>query len=271
MDCKIISELGCNWIGDFDLAEKMIKSASESGADYIKTQTWQEKKLKKGPWDNNKNLYNGMSERDIYKISQLDTVEKHKYFINLCDKYNIKYLTTLFCPADYYILPKMEEIKIAGIEAENYELLKLCAEKYKHIFISICGLNEKSIINTINFLKDKHANFTLMYGIYSYPCPIECSNMSKFKDMFNFHDHVGYSDHTEGTSASLYAISNGAEAVERHFTIDKTLPLDNKMSCLPEELKLICDFRDDLQLILKNNIADESFIVDNFKGRWSGN
>jgi len=269
--CKIIAELGCNWIGDLNLAESMIKSAAECGADYIKTQTWQEKKLKKGPWDSDKILYKGMTERDIYKISQLDTVEKHQYFLDLCKKYKIKYLTTLFCPKDYYILPKMDEIKIAGIEADNIDLLKLCAEKFKHIFISICGLKEDSIRKTADFLHHKNVDFTLMWGVYRYPCSLECSNMFNFKQMLNFHKKIGYSDHTEGVVASLYAIANEAAVVERHFTTDRSLPLDNGLSCIPDELKILCDFRNGVEKILLRNKPDESFILDSFKGRWSEN
>ena len=69
MEIKIIAEIGWNHLGDLDLAKKMIKAASENGADICKFQSWSEKNLKDGPWDQD-------GRREIYKKAQL-TKEKH--------------------------------------------------------------------------------------------------------------------------------------------------------------------------------------------------
>ena len=62
---KLIAEIGWNHMGSIPLAEKMIKAAKRSGADYAKFQTWSVKNLKPGPWDND-------GRRQIYEKAELN-------------------------------------------------------------------------------------------------------------------------------------------------------------------------------------------------------
>ena len=71
---EVIAEIGWNHMGDMDLAEEMIKSASESGASYAKFQTWSTKRLKSGEWDHD-------GRRQIYEKAEL-SVEDHKFLIS---------------------------------------------------------------------------------------------------------------------------------------------------------------------------------------------
>lgn len=268
--CEVIAELGINWLGDFGLAKEMIEAAAASGCDYVKTQTWQSKKVRKGPWE---------SEIEIYEKAQLNTPGKHEKLMRICDDNKIKYLTTLFDPEDYALIPlSLDCVKIAGIEADNQPLLDLCSSKFKTIFVSTCGLSDKQISGLdyqlhMNHIFRNPISYTLMYGVYMYPCPIRQSGMQRFVSLRTAYNGFGfgYSDHTQGPWASLFAISHGATVVERHFTIDNNLPgIDNKFSCLPQEMKIVCDFRDNMEPMLCSDAPDESFILDNFKGRWSG-
>jgi len=63
-EIKLIAEIGWNHMGSISLAEKMIKAAKGSGADYAKFQTWSVKNLKPGPWDND-------GRRQIYEKANL--------------------------------------------------------------------------------------------------------------------------------------------------------------------------------------------------------
>ena len=76
---KIIAEIGWNHMGDMELAERMIISASESGADICKFQTWTEDKLKPGAWDED-------GRRDIYKNAQLS--KENHIFLKSCANYS---------------------------------------------------------------------------------------------------------------------------------------------------------------------------------------
>ena len=70
---ELIAEIGWNHMGDMSLAERMIKSAAESGADYAKFQTWSVDRLKPGDWDTD-------GRRQIYEAAEL-TAEKHEHLI----------------------------------------------------------------------------------------------------------------------------------------------------------------------------------------------
>ena len=61
----------------------------------------------------------------------------------------------------------------------------------------------------------------------------------------------GFSDHTVGISAAVMAMSLGARVIEKHFTLDKTLPgPDHVCSADPKELRQLCRMRDDIEKIL---------------------
>ena len=87
---------------------------------------------------------------------------------------------------------------------------------------------------------------------------------------------VGYSGHCDGIEDAIAAFTLGAVIVEKHFTIDKTLPgRDNKFAILPDQLKEISNFRDKFNDMNKNHGLDlqecEKDVFNNYRGRWSNN
>ena len=86
--CELIAEIGWNHMGDMKLAEEMIAEASRSGADYCKFQTWKVKNLKDGPWNTDGRL-------EIYNKAELSD-QNHLTIVDLCKKYNVKFLTSVF-------------------------------------------------------------------------------------------------------------------------------------------------------------------------------
>ena len=101
---KIIAEIGWNHMGNISLAEKMIKAASKSGADYAKFQTWRVKNLKPGPWDKD-------GRREIYKKAELSK-EDYLKLNKICKKYKINFLTSLFNHLDFELIKKLNLKKI---------------------------------------------------------------------------------------------------------------------------------------------------------------
>ena len=88
-------------------------------------------------------------------------------------------------------------------------------------------------------------------------------------------NNIGYSGHLAGIDDALFAISNGAKYIEKHFTINNNLPgRDNKFAILPNDLRKICQFRDSVSLMTTNkglNIQKcEIDIYKKYRGRWSG-
>ena len=128
--CKLIAEIGWNFIGDLSLAKEMISAAKESGADYAKFQTWSTKDLKPGPWDNDGRL-------DLYKKAEL-TVDQHHELKEYCDKNNIEFLTSVFNKRYLEFIKdlKLESIKIASMEINNTDLIDNADKIFKQVFIS---------------------------------------------------------------------------------------------------------------------------------------
>ena len=85
---KLIAEIGWNHMGDMELAKNMIISAAKSGADICKFQTWSEKNLKSGPWDND-------GRREIYKKAELSE-EQHFELKKICEENKVLFLTSVF-------------------------------------------------------------------------------------------------------------------------------------------------------------------------------
>ena len=267
--CELIAEIGWNHMGNMELAEKMISEAANSGVEYCKFQTWKVENLKDGPWNNDGRL-------EIYKKAELSD-DNHKTLVDLCKKYNVKFLTSLFNIKDLKFVSQLSNnaIKIPSHEVYNLELIKKCCETFKKVFISVgaCKWNEfKNILNLDLDLK----KIFFMHCVSSYPLSEENVNFPKLLDIKKAHKQIGYSGHLKGIEDAIAAISYGAMIVEKHFTIDNDLPgRDNKFALLPDEMKSISKYRDIFSKMSINKGLDiqecEMDIYNNYRGRWSKN
>lgn len=265
---KIIAEIGWNHMGDMDLASKMIETASKSGADVCKFQTWSEKNLKPGPWDED-------GRREIYKKAELDE-QKHVFLKKVCEDNNVEFLTSIFNIKDLDLIKNLNlnEIKIPSHEVNNIELMKVSEKLFNKLLISTGAAKWDEIKKIFNEIENE--KIVPMHCVSSYPCDVEKINMKRLIALKKFSKSVGYSGHLSGIEDSILAISYGATYIEKHFTIDNDLPgRDNKFAILPENLKSLVNFRDkyyemnrDLGLDLQDCEMDT---FKNYRGRWSKN
>ena len=112
--CKLIAEIGWNFIGNIALAKEMIDSAKESGADYAKFQTWSVDDLKPGPWDNDGRL-------ELYKKAEL-SIEQHIELKNYCDKKKILFLTSVFNKKYFSFL---KDLSLSSIKIAVWKIIML--------------------------------------------------------------------------------------------------------------------------------------------------
>lgn len=262
---KIIAEVGWNHLGDIEIAKKMIDAAADSGADYCKFQTWSVKNLKEGPWDSD-------GRRELYCKAEL-SYEDHHNLKNYCKSKNIKFLTSIFNIKDIEFLKKItpEIIKIGSPEISNLELIKKSLENFDKVILSTGAAKWSEILN---LKKLPNLNrLILLHCVSSYPCNSNNINMPRMKDLKEITEIVGYSGHYQGIDDALLAICNGAEFIEKHFTIDKNLPgKDNKISILPNDLKFIVDFKNNIEK-MQNYLGKEIQECEKdtllTRGRWS--
>ncbi len=261
----LVAEIGWNFLGNLNLAKKMIKSAKLNGADAVKFQIWNPDNLKPGPWD-----YDG--RRNLYKKSYLDK-KKYKELFNYAKKIDIICFASIWSIDDLKILKSVSNkiVKVPSPEAYNLKLIKSCLKHFKEVIIS-CGCLSFNELKKILNLKNKK-KITVLHCVSSYPLKSNECNFPKFEYLKKHFQKVGYSGHQDGIDDAIFAIANNAVMVEKHFTTSKKLRgRDNKFALLPEQFKEISKYRDVFQnfkiskgLSLQKSETD---IKKNYRGRW---
>ncbi len=264
---KIIAEIGWNFLGDMQLAFKMISEAKLSGANVAKFQYWDPKDLSSGPWDRD-------GRREIYEKAALDE-KKIKDLDYYCRKNNIESLFSVFTLKAAKVLNHLDfkNIKIPSHEIANYKLIKYVSKNFYNVYVSTGASYENEILKVVDILKDGTANYVLMHCVSSYPCEEENINLPRLKWLKSLHSEIGFSDHTKSTLTPSIAQSMGANVIEKHFTIDNSLPgRDNKFALNPKQFYEMTENIARTKLMLKSQGNDaqerEKDIIDNYRGRW---
>ena len=238
----IIAEAGVNHNGEIDLAKKMVDIAANANADAVKFQAFRTEHLilsniEKAPYQI-KNTGSEQSQSEMLKRLELKN-EYYKELKNYCDNKKIDFLIT---PFDEISLQELEEInldtyKIASTDATNIPFLRKIAKTGKKIILSTGMCNMLEVEKAVNTILEINSKLTIMHCTANYPCDDHEVNLNVLNVYKKFNCKLGYSDHTIGFGASLYAIPIGARVVEKHFTIDKNSSGPDHIASLnPEEL-----------------------------------
>lgn len=264
----IIAEAGVNHNGSIDMAKKLIDVAAEAGADAVKFQTFKTDKTvsrKAQKADYQKNTTDaGESQYDMVKKLELD-VSTHKELMSYCLEKNIMFLST---PFDHDSIDLLDELglkifKIPSGEITNLPYLRHIGKLNKEIIMSTgmadIGEIEDALDILVNAGTDKN-NITVLHCNTEYPTPMTDVNLRAMQTIANtFKIRTGYSDHTLGIEVPVAAVALGAEVIEKHFTLDKTLPgPDHKASLEPQELKLMIQSIRNIEKALGDGIKKPS-------------
>jgi sialic acid synthase SpsE len=243
----IIAEAGVNHLGRMDYAEELIKTAARAGADIIKFQTYKAEKLalKTAPrfwnWDGEEKKDG--SQFDSY--SKLDSFERNQYekLIELCDKYDIEFLSTPFDKeaVDMLVSIGMKGFKIASCDINNLPFISYIASKNLPILLSTGAAEINEIRRAVEVINKQGNNkICIMHCTLCYPTEPKDANLTAINDILkHFPEYVpGLSDHTLGTIIPAASVVLGAKVIEKHYTFDKTLPYsaDHWLSLNEEEL-----------------------------------
>lgn len=237
-----------NHNGSLELAKQLVDKAAEAGADYIKFQTFRADKLVKKDAKQaeyqKKNIGDGNdSQYDMLKRLELSK-DDHEQLVAYCQEKNIKFFSTAF-DLDSIDFLKSFNIgfwKIPSGEMTNFPYLRKIAKFGEPVIMSTGMCDEQDIHNAVDVLlrfgltKDK---ITILHCNTQYPTPFEDVNLRAMLTIGrDFGVDIGYSDHTRGIEIPIAAVALGAKVIEKHFTLDKTLPgPDHKASLEPNELK----------------------------------
>ena len=243
----IIAEAGVNHNGDIAKAKALIDKGAEAGVDYVKFQTFKAsnlvtKQAKRAAYQDKNTQDNDSQYEMLKKLELSETV--HQELIDYCTKKGVQFLSTGF---DFESLEFLAGLgitiaKIPSGEITNLPYLRKVATLFTEVILSTGMATITEIKDAIKVLTDNGVSkdkITVLHCNTEYPTPMEDVNL---KAMLHIHRElgvpVGYSDHTLGIEVSIAAVALGATVIEKHFTLDKTLPgPDHKASLEPEELK----------------------------------
>jgi len=236
----IIAEIGNNHEGNFILAKKLIKLASECGADAVKFQYIIPEQL--------------VSSNDQNRIQVLKKfLLKKQEYSNLAlfaKRNNIQFFATPFDKHSFKFLNKIQNLfKISSGDNDHYHLIKLVANSLKPIILSTGMSNVNIIKKTVNLINEIwsknsfNSKISLLHCISNYPTKDSDLNLNRIRTLIKEFPNckIGFSDHSLGIDASLYAVSIGAKVIEKHFTLDNNYSdfRDHKIALNPENFKLM--------------------------------
>lgn len=242
----IIAEAGVNHNGDLNTAMKLVDAAADAGADYVKFQTFKAAKLvsKSAQKADYQNINTGDStESQLEMLQKLELSEANHYLLlDYCRQKGINFFSTAFDLDSLDFLNKLglKLYKVPSGEITNLPYLERVAQLAEEIIISTGMSTMDEIGDAIAALQlQSTAKITVLHCNTEYPTPFTDVNllaMNSIRQKFNV--AVGYSDHTTGIEVPIAAVTLGAEIIEKHFTLDKTLPgPDHAASLEPTELK----------------------------------
>lgn len=242
----IIAEAGVNHNGDFNRAVEMIHAAKEAGADYVKFQTAVPELVISSiaPKAEYQKETTGEGESQLEMCRKIHLkLGDYAPLKKLCDEEGIGFMSTPFDLVSIDCLDKlgMNYWKIPSGEITNLPYLRKIGAKAGRVILST-GMSElpevEMALQVLAQAGTPRENVILLHCNTQYPTPMQDVNLRAMNSLATLGTAaVGYSDHTVGIEVPVAAVAMGAKVIEKHFTLDKTLPgPDHKASLEPAEL-----------------------------------
>lgn len=268
-DVTIIAEAGVNHNGSIERAENMIDVAKKCGANYIKFQTSSspEKVISRYALMadyQKKNTHSDDSQLEMVRkitlpMSDFAILDRH------CKEKQIKFLSTPFDleSIDFLASLGIDYMKVPSGEITNLPYLTKIARTGIPVIMStgMCSLGDiESALNVLYKNGTTIDNITLLHCNTEYPTPMIDVNLRAMQTLrLAFGTKVGYSDHTKGIEVPIAAVAMGAEVIEKHFTLDRTLPGPDHIASLePSELKAMVDAIRNIELAMGSTVKKVS-------------
>ena len=252
---KIIAEAGVNHGGSLEMAKQLIDSAADSGADFVKFQTFRAEALvtrsaKKAEYQFRQE-YGDDNQYGMLKNYELDQAG-HVDLILHCRERGIEFLSSPFDLQSIDLLVNLgiQIIKIPSGEITNKPYLIHVARQGKPVVMStgLSSFDEVSKALQVLITNGLDENgITILHCNSQYPAPIDEVNLRAMTSMKSaFGVPIGLSDHTEGITIPIAAVALGACVIEKHLTLDRSLAgPDHAASLTPEEFtEMVSSIRD---------------------------
>jgi len=264
----VIAEAGVNHNGDLGLALELIDAASSAGADIVKFQTFKADRVvtrtaRKAEYQD-RTTEVGEAQHEMLRRLEL-TQSMHEKLIAHAKARKIEFLSTAFDVESLDLLSSLgvSRYKVPSGEITNLPYLRHVASLGKPLILStgMSSLGEiENAVEAIEACGVRRDTVTILHCNTEYPTPMADVNlraMLSIKQAFGV--AIGYSDHTLGTEVSVSAVALGAEIIEKHLTLDRSLPgPDQEASLEPEEFTKMVSAIRNIDLALGDGIKRAS-------------
>lgn len=247
----VIAEVGHNHQGDIEKAKALVHAAKECGADAVKLQKRDNRRLytralHDSPYDNEHSFGATYGEhREALELSAAEWLELREF----SREEGITLFGTAFDEesADFLAELEMPAFKIASADLVNTPLLRHVAALGKPIFLSTGGGTLEDVERAVETITGVNSQLCLMQCTASYPCEVEELNLQvietyreRFPELL-----IGLSDHQSGIAMALIGYMLGARVLEKHFTLNHAWKgSDHAFSLMPEGMRrLVRDLR----------------------------
>jgi len=243
----IIAEAGVNHNGSLENAKKLIDAASAANADIVKFQTFTAETLvaplaEKAEYQ--KKL-TGVDESQYRMLRKLELDQNaHLELMKHCRKKDIEFLSSAFDIESIDLLAELDlkYFKIPSGEITNLPYLRYIGSHGKPVILSTGMATLAEIKDALTILETSgtpRSTIIVLHCNTEYPTPMVDVNLNAMQTIRDaLGTQVGYSDHTLGIEVPIAAVALGATVIEKHLTLDRTMPgPDHHASLEPDELK----------------------------------
>jgi N,N'-diacetyllegionaminate synthase len=245
--CFLVAEVGINHNGDINLAIELVRAASKAGADGVKFQNYRTEDFVSDHSLTFKYVSQGKEivekQYDLFKRCELTLADLRK-LRTLCAEMNLMFLST---PTSERGVKDLVDLGVPLLKngsdfLQNLSLIQVLARTGLPTLISTGMATYAEIEQAVGTFREAGGKDLILLTCTSmYPTPPEDAHLRRIPTLgAAFSCPVGFSDHTEGYVAALGAVCLGACVVEKHFTLDKSMPgPDHWFSADPKEFALL--------------------------------
>ena len=228
----IIAEAGVNHNGDLAMALQLCDAAKNAGADAVKFQTFRAEDLvvRGAPTAQYQARQTGYQDQFLM-LQRLELSEaQHQRIKAHCDQIGIEFFSTPFSveAVDMLVALGVSRLKLSSGELTHRALVEHAAATQLPLILSTGMGTMDEIIEAVGWVRGARGDLhdvVVLHCTSAYPAPDSALNLTAIRSMSgDLALEIGYSDHSSGIEASLSAVALGALVIEKHLTLDVTLP-----------------------------------------------
>ena len=154
-----------------------------------------------------------------------------------------------------------DRLKVASRDLTNLPLLAALAETKIPMILSTGMSGKQELDDALDVITRYHSNIAILHCVSQYPTAPDNLNLRTIAYLQKHYGQytIGFSDHTIGIAAPIVAVGMGAEIIEKHITLDRSMKgTDQAGSLAPDGIRrMVRDIR-----IAEHWLGEEKLYID---------